>query len=74
METLMFTPMTLIQSINPISIEPIFPANPGSAVPRLNQCATAKSMKQFHNINGPSSEQVSMGERPSQRDVSSDVS
>ena len=32
--------------------------------------ATAKSMKQLRNINRPLGVLVSMGERPSQRDVS----
>ena len=64
-----------ILSINQISIATIFPASKRGLVARhLNQCSTAKSKKQFHNINGPSGVLVSMGERPSQIDVSSDVS
>ena len=35
---------------------------------------TAKSRKQFRNINRPWGVTVSMGERPNQRDVSSDIS
>ena len=39
-----------------------------------NQCSTAKSKKPYHNINRLSGMPVSIWERPSQRDVSSDVS
>ena len=42
------------QSINQTSIAPISPAKPGSVARQLNQCSTAKSQKQFHNINKPS--------------------
>ena len=62
------------QSINQTSIAPISPAKPGSVAQQLNQCSTLKSRKQFGNINRPWGMLVSMGERPSQRDVSSDVS
>ena len=57
------------QSINQTSISPISPAKPGSAAPQPNQCSTVKSRKQFRNINMPLGMQVSIGERPSQRDV-----
>ena len=60
--------------INQISIAPISLAKPGSVMIHPNECWTAKSKKQFRNINGPSGMPVSMGGRPSQRDVSSDVS
>ena len=63
-----------IQSISQTSIEPISPAKPGSVAQQPNQCPTAKSRKEFHNINRPWGVMVSMGERPSQRDVSSDIS
>ena len=53
---------------------PISLAEAGSVVQQLNQCSTAKSMKQFCSINGPSGVLVSKGKRPSQRDVSRDVS
>ena len=62
------------QSINQISIAPISPAKPGSVARQPNQCSTANSRKQFCNMNEPKGMTVSMGERPSQRDVSSDVS
>ena len=62
------------QSSNQISIGPISPAKPSLVARQSNQCSTAKSKKQFRNINRPSGMAVSMGERPSQRDVSSDVS
>ena len=57
------------QSINQISIAPISPAKPGSVARQRNQCPTANSRKQFHNINRPSGMPVSMRERWSQRDV-----
>ena len=41
------------QSINQTSIAPISPAKPGSVTIQPNQCSTAKSRKQFHNINRP---------------------
>ena len=53
------------QSINQISIAPIFPAKPCSVARQPNQCSTAKSRKQFRNINRPWGVTVSMGERPS---------
>ena len=62
------------QSINQTSIAPISPAKPGSVARQPNQCSTAKSRKPFRNINGPWGVTLSMGERPSQRDVSSYVS
>ena len=62
------------QSIKQISIAPISMAKPGSVPQQSNQCSTAKLMKQFHDINGLSGVLLSMGERPSQRDVSPDVS
>ena len=61
-------------SINGTSIVPIFLAKPGSVAQQPHQCSTAKSRKQLRNINRPSGMLVSMGERPNQRDVSSDVS
>ena len=63
-----------IQSNNQTSIAPISQAKPGSVAQQANQCSTAKSMKQFHGINGLSGVLVSKGERLSERDVSSDVS
>ena len=39
------------QSINQTSIAPISPAKPGSEARQPNQCSTAKSRKQFRNIN-----------------------
>ena len=62
------------QSINQTSIAPISPERPGSVAWQPNQCSIAKSMTQFHGINGLSDVPVYKGERPSQRDVSSDVS
>ena len=62
------------QSINQLSIAPISPMKPGSVARQPNQCLTAKSRKQFRNINRPWEMTVSMGERPSQRYVSSDIS
>ena len=62
------------QSVNQTSIAPIFPAKPGSVARQLNQCSTTKSRKQFRNINRAWGVTVSMGERPNQRDVSSDIS
>ena len=64
----------LNQSINQTPIAPISPAKPGSVAQHLNQCSTAKSRKQFRNINRPWGLTVSIGERPNQRDVSSDTS
>ena len=48
------------QSINQTSIAPISPAKPGSVTQRPNQCSTAKSRKQFRNINRPWGVTVSM--------------
>ena len=62
------------QSIKQTSIALISPAKPGSVARQPNQCSTAKSRKQFRNINRPWGVTVSMGERPNQRDVSSDIS
>ena len=62
-----------IKSINQTSITPISPVKPGSVAQQTNQCSTVKSRKQFHGLNGPSGVQVSMVERSSQRDVSSDA-
>ena len=53
---------------------PISQAKPGSAVRQPNLCSVAKSMEQFSNIKGLSGVPECKGERPSQRDVSSDVS
>ena len=61
------------QSINQTSIAPIYPAKPGSVARQPNQCSTAKSRKQFRNINRPWGNAISMGERPNQRYVSSDI-
>ena len=59
------------QSINhQTSIAPISLAKPGLVVRQPNQCSTAKSRKQFRNINRPWGVTVCMGERPSQRDMS----
>ena len=62
------------QSINQTSIAPISPKKAGSVARQSNQCSTAKSRKQFRNINRPWGVTISMGERPNQRDVSSDIS
>ena len=62
------------QSINTNSIVPISPAKSGSAMWQPNQCSATKLRKQFRNINRPSGMPVSMGEWPSQRDMSSNVS
>ena len=62
------------QSINRTSIVPIFPAKRGSVARQPNQWSTAKPRKQFRNINRPWGVTVSMGEKPNQRDVSSDIS
>ena len=62
------------QSINQTSIAPISPAKPGSVARQPNQYSTAKSRKQLRSINRPWGMPVSMRGRPSQRDVSSDVS
>ena len=62
------------QSTNQTSIAPISPAKTGSVARQPNQCSTANSRKQFRNINRPWGVTVSMGERPNQRDVSSDIS
>ena len=53
---------------------PLCLAKPGSVPQQPNQCLTAKSKKQLSNINGPLGMPVSMGEKPSQGDVSSDAS
>ena len=66
--------ISINQSINQTFIAPISPAKPGSVARQPNQCSTAKLRKQFRNINRPWGVTVSMGERPSQRVVSSDVS
>ena len=58
-------------SINQISIAS---PKPGSVARELNWCSAAKSMKQFRNINRLLCVPVSMRERPSLRDVFSDVS
>ena len=49
------------QSINQTSITPISPVKPGSVARQPNQCSTAKSRKQFRNINRPWGVPVSMG-------------
>ena len=64
----------IYQSINQTSITPISPAKPGSVARQPNQCSTAKSRKQFRNIDRPWAMTVSIGEKPNQRDVSSDIS
>ena len=46
-------PAYVYQSINQTSIAPISPAKPGSVGRQPNQCSTAKSRKQFRNINRP---------------------
>ena len=56
--------------INQTSIAPISPVKPGSVAWQPNQFSTAKSRKQFRNINRPWRVTLSMGERPNQRDVS----
>ena len=56
------------------SIAPISTVKPDSVARQPNQCLTAKSRKQFRNINRPWGMTLSMGERPSQGDVSSDIS
>ena len=63
-----------LQLINQTSTAPISPAKPGSVARQPNHCSTAKSKKQFRNINRPWAVTVSMGERPNRRDVSSDIS
>ena len=62
------------QSVIHISIAPISSAKPGSVAWQPNRSSAAKSMIQFRNFNHPSGVLVSMGGRPSQRDVFSDVS
>ena len=57
------------QSINQISIVPIFPVLPCSVVGQANQCSTAKSMKQFHNITGQQACRCLWGEGKSKRCV-----
>ena len=57
------------QSINQTSIVPIPLAKPSSVAQQPNRCSIAKPRKQFRNINRPWRVTVSMGERPSQRDV-----
>ena len=49
------------QSINETSIAPISPARPGSVTRQPNQRSSAKSRKQFHDINRPWGVTVSMG-------------
>ena len=71
---LMFLNQSINQSINQTSTAPISPAKPGSVAWQPKQCSTAKSRKQFRNISRPWRVTVSMGERPNQRDVSSDIS
>ena len=66
--------LSINQSINQTTIAPISPAKTGSVAVQPNQCSTAKSRKQFYNINRQRAVTVSMGERPNQRDVSSDIS
>ena len=61
-------------SINQISIAPISPAYPGSVARHPNQCSTAKSMMQFHNVNRSLGMMVSIGKRPGQNDTSWDIS
>ena len=63
------TLLHMIMGLN-YDISSISQANPGSVAPQLNLCSTTKSKKKFHNINGSSGMPVSMGKRPSQRDVS----
>ena len=71
--------ITIIQayaptSINQTSIASISPAKRGSVARQPKQCSAANSRKQFRNIYRPWGVTVSMGERPNQRDVSSDIS
>ena len=47
--------------MNQTSIAPISPVKPGSVARQPNQCSTAKSRKQFRNINRPWGVMVSMG-------------
>ena len=61
------------QSINKTSIAPISLVKPGSVARQPDQCSTAKSRKQFRNINRPWGVTVTIGERPNQREVSSDI-
>ena len=56
-----FGPAVGYNTINQTSIAPISPAKSGSVVRQPNQCWTAKSRKQFHNVNRPSGMPVSMG-------------
>ena len=49
-----FTKVHIDQSISQISIVPIPPEQVGSVAQQRNQCSTAKSKKQFRNIDGPS--------------------
>ena len=57
----LFASSKINQSSNQTSITPISPAKPGSVVRQPNLCSTAKSRKQFHNINRPWGMPVSMG-------------
>ena len=64
-----FNEFPIYQSINQTSIAPISLAKPGSVARQPNQCSRAKSRKQFRNMNRQSGMPISMGERPSQRDL-----
>ena len=62
--------ISINQSINQTSTAPISSMKPGSVAQQPNQRSTAKSRKQFRNINRPWGVTVSMGKRPNQGDVS----
>ena len=57
------------ETINQLSKAPISLTKPGSVARQPNGCSTAKSMKQFRNIDRSSGMLVSLRERPSERDV-----
>ena len=66
--------MTIVPvSKSPNPIVPISPVKLGSVGRQPHQCSIAKFMKQY-GIDGLSGVSLSREERPSQRDVSSDVS
>ena len=62
------------KSINQIPIAPISLTKQAQCHNSRIGAKKSKLMTQFRNTNGPSCMPVSVGERPSQRDVSSDVS
>ena len=59
----------LAQSIHQISMGLISLAKTGSVAQQPNRCSTAKSMKQFPNINGPSGTGVYVGKAKVKRCV-----